>query len=162
MNKEIKRAIYPGTFDPVSNGHLDIIRRAGRIFDEVIVSVGINNSKTPMFSIEKRMRMLTEVVADLSNVTISSFSGLLVDYCAETQSMALIRGLRAVSDFENEMQMALVNQKIGKNIDTVFLMPNEKNTYLSSSIIREISRYGGDISAFVPPCVKKMFDERSI
>ena len=160
MSKMIRRVIYPGTFDPVSNGHVDIIRRAARLFDEVIVSVGINNRKMPLFTTEERMEMLNEVTQDLSTVRISSFSGLLVDYCEKMEAMALIRGLRAVSDFENEMQMALVNQKIGKNIDTVFLMPNEKNTYLSSSVIREIARYGGNISAFVPPCVKKMFDER--
>ncbi len=160
MKSEERRAIYPGTFDPVTNGHLDIIIRASRLFDHVVVAVGINSRKEPLFSVEERVALLTEVVGELPNVSVDTFQGLLVDYCREQGAMALIRGLRAVSDFENELQMALVNQKIGKNIDTVFLMPNEKNTYLSSSIIREIARYGGDVSPFVPACVEKMFEER--
>jgi len=161
MSKVLRKAIYPGTFDPVTNGHLDIIIRACRLFDEVVVSVGINSQKTPLFSTEERIAMLEEVVADIPNVRVGTFSGLIVEHCAELGAIALIRGLRAVSDFENELQMALVNQKIGRNVDTVFLMPNEKNTYLSSSVIREIARFGGDVSAFVPACVKRKFDERT-
>ena len=159
VNKQ-KTAVYPGTFDPITNGHLDIIKRAGKIFDKVIVSIGINRGKTPLFSVDERKSMIEEATKTFDNVEVDVFQGLMVNYCKDKGASTIIRGLRAVSDFENEMQMALMNKKIGNDIETIFLMPNEKNTYLSSSIVREIARYGGEISLFVPECVKNEFEKK--
>ncbi len=147
----MRTAIYPGTFDPITNGHLDIIDRAAKIFDRVTVAVTTNPGKKPLFDVQERVQMIREVTANFSTIEIESFSGLLVDYVSRQGATAIVRGLRAVSDFEFEFQMALVNRKIAEHIETVFLMPNEKYTYLNSTIVKEVAAFGGDISMFVPP-----------
>jgi pantetheine-phosphate adenylyltransferase len=147
----MRTAIYPGTFDPITNGHLDIINRAAKIFDRVTVAVTTNPGKKPLFDVQERVQMIREVTGNFSAVEIESFSGLLVDYVSRKGATAIVRGLRAVSDFEFEFQMALVNRKIAEHIETVFLMPNEKYTYLNSTIVKEVAAFGGDISMFVPP-----------
>ena len=152
----MKREIYPGSFDPVTNGHLDVAERALQMFDEVIIAVAQNNNKSPFFSIEERMELLQQSIGTLKNherLKISSFDGLLVDFAAEKESVAIIRGLRAVSDFEFEFQLALMNRKLNNRVETIFLMPKETYTYLSSRMILEISRLQGDISGFVPKAV---------
>ena len=146
-------AVYPGTFDPITNGHLDVIYRASKIFTKVIVGVSTNPSKSPMFTTDERVKMIKTIVADHQNVDVDSFDGLLVDYAESVQACAVVRGLRAISDFEYEFQMALVNRKIKPEIVTVFLMPNEKYTYLNSTIVKEVASFGGDVSNFVPELV---------
>jgi len=150
----LKTAVYPGTFDPITNGHIDIIKRALNIFDKVIIAISVDSAKNPLFTVEERIKMISEAVKDIQGIEIDSFSGLLVDYAKKTNAIAIIRGLRAVSDFEYEFQMALMNRRLNENIETVFLMPNEKFTYLNSSIVREVVSLGGDISDFVPENVK--------
>lgn len=147
-------AIYPGTFDPLTFGHLDVIERAARIFDRLVVAVGINASKTPLFSIEDRMDLVRQVTAHIPNVEVDSFEGLLVEYCRRKEIHALIRGLRAFSDFEYEFQMALTNRKLAPEIETIFLMPKETHSYLSSSMVRGIAAMGGNIDDFVPAQVR--------
>lgn len=147
-------AIYPGTFDPITNGHLDIIKRAARIFDKVIVAVAKNTGKTTLFSMDERQQLIKSSVEHIEGVSVEIFDGLIVDFCHKKGASALIRGLRALSDFEYEFQMALLNRKIGKDVESVFLMPKEKYTYLSSSMIKEIAALGGDVSCFVPEHVK--------
>ncbi|MBI4418717.1 MAG: pantetheine-phosphate adenylyltransferase [Ignavibacteriales bacterium] len=154
----MKIAIYPGTFDPITNGHLDILDRAVKLFDKVIITIARNPSKDPLFSEEERLDMIREAVKHYSNVEVDSFEGLLVEYARSKKASAIVRGLRAISDFEYELQMALMNRKLDGTVETVFLMPNEKYTYLNSSIVREISRYGGDVSEFVPPMVRVSLD----
>jgi pantetheine-phosphate adenylyltransferase len=149
----MKVAVYPGSFDPVTNGHLDIIKRASKIYDKVIVGVLINRSKTPIFSAEKRMELIKKAVTDIDNIEVDCFSGLLVDFLKGKNAKVIIKGLRATSDFEYEFQMALVNKQMCDDIETVFLTSNVKYTYLSSSIVREIGKYGGDISDFVPSVI---------
>jgi len=150
----LKTAVYPGTFDPITNGHIDIIERALNIFDKVIIAISVDSTKNPFFTVEERIKMISESVKDIQRIEIDSFSGLLVDYAKKTNAIAVIRGLRAVSDFEYEFQMALMNRRLNENIETVFLMPNEKFTFLNSSIVREVVSLGGDISDFVPENVK--------
>ncbi len=147
-------AIYPGTFDPVTNGHVDVAKRAAELFDKVIVCVAVNTLKAPLFTGEERVEMIRESVRDIGNIEVDEFNGLLVDYARKMEARAIVRGLRAVSDFEYEFQMALTNRKLCADIDTVFLMPHEKYTYLNSTIVREIARFGGDVGKFVPPHVK--------
>ncbi|MDD8019406.1 MAG: pantetheine-phosphate adenylyltransferase [Bacteroidota bacterium] len=158
----MKIALYPGTFDPITKGHLDIIERASHLFDKVIVTVAVNSSKTPMFTTEERMELIRSAVKEikLKNVSVDAFSGLLVNFARKKKASALIRGLRAVSDFEYEFQMALMNRKQAPTITTVFLMPHEKYTYLNSSIIREVSRLGGDVKDLVPTAVQKLLDQK--
>ena len=151
----LRRAIYPGSFDPVTNGHLDVIERARKLFDEVIVAVAHNDEKEPLFSLRERLDLLEETAGRIGNVRIAQFDGLLVEFAATQQAQAVIRGLRAVSDFEFEFQMALMNRKLEDSVETIFLMPKEEYTYLSSRIIKEIARLGGDISSFVPALVAK-------
>jgi pantetheine-phosphate adenylyltransferase len=146
-------AIYPGSFDPVTNGHLDIITRAARIFGRVIVAVMQNQRKLPLFSVEERMDMLRRVTAGLPGLEVDTSGALLADYAAARGARVLIKGLRAVSDFEREFQMALVNRKLNTELDTVFLTTTETNQYLSSSVVKEIGALGGNISAFVPPAI---------
>lgn len=153
-------AIYPGTFDPITNGHLDILDRAVKLFDKVIITIARNPSKSPLFSEEERLDMLREAAKGHGNVEVDSFEGLLVDYARSKKASAIVRGLRAISDFEYELQMALMNRKLDADVETVFLMPNEKYTYLNSSIVREISRLGGDISEFVPPVVRVSLERK--
>jgi pantetheine-phosphate adenylyltransferase len=156
----MKIAIYPGTFDPITYGHVDVIERAREIFDKVIVMVARNSSKAPLFSTEERVKMIKNVVKKFKNVEVDSFEGLLVNYAKKKKATAIVRGLRAVSDFEYEFQMALTNRKLAKEITTVFLMPHEKYTYLNSSIVREIARMGGDVSGFVPVSVKQALKKK--
>lgn len=153
-------AIYPGTFDPLTLGHLDVIERAARIFDRLIVAVGINASKQPLFSIEERLAMVQDVVKGMPNVEVDSFDGLLVEYCRQKSVYALIRGLRAFSDFEYEFQMALTNRKLAPDVETIFLMPKETHSYLSSSMVREIAEMRGNIEEFVPPIVQAALEKR--
>jgi pantetheine-phosphate adenylyltransferase len=151
----MRRAIYPGSFDPVTNGHLDVIERARKLFDEVIVAVANNDEKQPLFSLEERLALLRETAGKIDNVRIAQFKGLLVEFARAEDAGAVIRGLRAVSDFEFEFQMALMNRKLDAAVETIFLMPKEEYTYLSSRIVKEIARLGGDVSSFVPRCVAK-------
>ena len=149
----MKRAIYPGSFDPVTNGHLDVVERAGKLFDEVIVAVAYNDEKQPLFSLEERLDLLRQTVGKLNHVKIAHFDGLLVEFARTNSACAVVRGLRAVSDFEFEFQMALMNRKLEGAVETIFLMPKEEYTYLSSRIIKEIARLGGKVADFVPPPV---------
>lgn len=156
----MKTAIYPGTFDPITFGHLDIIERASGMFDKVIVMVARNSAKQPLFNTDERMKMIKEAVKKIKSVTVESYDGLLVDFARKKKATAIVRGLRAISDFEYEFQMALMNRKLANEITTVFLMPHEKYTYLNSSIVREIARMGGDVSGFVPVSVKQAFGKK--
>lgn len=156
----MKLAIYPGTFDPVTNGHLDIVERAAMLFDQVVVAVTTNSAKNPMFSVAERLEMFREVTQHFSNVRVESFSGLLVEYAAGRGASVLIRGLRAISDFEYESQMALINRKISHGMDTVFLTANEKYTYLNSTIVKEVARFGGDVTCFVPAAVNERIRQK--
>ena len=149
----MRRAIYPGSFDPVTNGHLDVILRARKLFDEIIVAVAHNDEKQPLFSLEERLALLHEAVDKIDNVRVAQFDGLLVEFAAAQESSAVIRGLRAVSDFEFEFQMALMNRKLAESVEAIFLMPKEEYTYLSSRLVKEIARLGGDVSGFVPRSV---------
>jgi len=153
-------AVCPGSFDPVTNGHLDIIQRGSKIFDEVIVSVLVNGSKKPLFSIEERVALLKEVTKDLPNVRVESFQGLLIDYMKSKNAKAIIKGLRAVSDFEYEMQMASINRLMEDEIETFFMMTNNQYSYLSSSIVKEIAKYNADVSAIVPPAVEEALKKK--
>ncbi len=155
------RAIYPGSFDPVTLGHLDIIRRSARMVDELIVGVLNNNTKMPLFSVEERVTMLQEVVCDIPNVRVKSFSGLLVDFAKQEKAGMIIRGLRAITDFEYELQMSQVNRKLDDEIETVFLTTGLEYSYLSSSTVKEVASFGGDISQFVPESVaQKMLEKQ--
>lgn len=157
----MKSAIYPGSFDPVTYGHLDVIKRASEIFDELIVSVLNNNVKTPLFSVEERVRMLVEATKDIPNVTVDSFSGLLIDYARTKGVHVAIRGLRAITDFEYELQIAQTNKKLSNGeLDTVFLTTSLEYAYLSSSSVKEIASFNGDISQCVPDFVGKMIYEK--
>ncbi len=156
----MKKAIYPGSFDPLTFGHLDVIRRASKIFNPLLVAVAQNEEKHPLFSLEERQEMLKEAVQDIQGVEVSSFTGLLVEYCSTNKIGVVIRGLRAISDFEFEFQMALTNKKICDSVETIFMMPNETYSYLSSRIIKEISKMGGDISSFVPTHVTKRLHQK--
>jgi pantetheine-phosphate adenylyltransferase len=148
-------AIYPGTFDPITYGHIDVVQRAAELFPRVIVLVAKNSTKRPLFNDEERVAMIREVFRGNRKVEVDLFDGLLVDYAKKKKAVALIRGLRAVSDFEYEFQMALTNRKLAPSIGTVFLVPHEKYTYLNSTIVREVARLGGDVTGFVPPSVRR-------
>lgn len=145
-----KTAIYPGTFDPITNGHLDIIKRASCLFDSVIVAVAKNESKSPLFTREERKQFVVDSIKSVKNVVVQDFEGLLVDYAENQGAVAIIRGLRAVSDFEYEFQMALMNRKLKPTLETVFLMPSEEYTYITSSIVKEIAKLGGQFETFLP------------
>ena len=153
-------AIYPGSFDPVTDGHLDVIERARKLFDEVIVAVAHNDEKQPFFSLEERLDLLRETAGKINSVRITHFKGLLVEFARAEKAGAVIRGLRAVSDFEFEFQMALMNRKLDAAVETIFLMPKEEYTYLSSRIVKEIASLGGDVSSFVPACVAKALNRK--
>ena len=156
----MRRAVYPGSFDPVTNGHLDVIERARKLFDEVIVAVAHNDEKQALFSLEERLQFLQDSIGKIDMVRIAQFDGLLVEFATAQKASAVIRGLRAVSDFEFEFQMALMNRKLEAGVETIFLMPKEEYTYLSSRIIKEIARLGGDVSNFVPPLVAKALAQK--
>jgi len=145
--------IYPGSFDPPTNGHLDLIERASKLFDEIVVAVLRHDSKEPLFSVEERLEMMREAVGGLDNVTTDSFDGLLVDYARERSARLILRGIRAVSDYEYELQMALMNRKLDPTLETVFMLPAGRYSFLSSRLVREVSRFGGDISDLVPDFV---------
>lgn len=156
----MKIAIYPGTFDPITNGHIDILERAIKLFDRVVITIARNSSKNPLFTEQERLDMIRGVVENYKNVEVDSFEGLLVTYARKKKATAIVRGLRAISDFEFEFQMALMNRKLDDTVETVFLMPNEKYTYLNSSIVREIARLGGEVSDFVPPLVRVTLERK--
>lgn len=147
-------AVYPGSFDPVTYGHLDIIQRGVKIFDKVTVAVLINPNKEPLFTVEERVELIKKATIDIPNVEIDSFHGLLVDYMRQKNANTIIKGLRAVSDFEYELQMASINRKLDENIETFFMMTNNKYSYLSSSIVRDLARHNGQVSDLVPPIVE--------
>ena len=157
----MKIAIYPGTFDPVTNGHVDILERALNLFDKVIITIARNTAKNPLFTEEERIALLRQVTKHYKNVEVDSFNGLLVEYVQKRHAIAVVRGLRAMTDFEYELQMALMNRKLDEKMETVFMMPNEKYTYLSSNFVREIARLGGDVSKFVPPVVLKALRQKN-
>src|ERR1044072_6368769 len=146
----MRKAIYPGSFDPLTNGHLDVIERASKLFDQVIVAVANNDGKNPLFTLAERRELVDHSVGFLKNVEADTFDGLLVEYVEQRSGQAIVRGLRAVSDFEFEFQLALMNRKLNERVETIFMMPKDTYTFLSSRIVKEIARLGGDISAFVP------------
>lgn len=152
--------IYPGSFDPITNGHLDIIDRCAKKFDKVTVAILNNNSKKNMFTVEERLTLLRKVLDKYDNVEVDAFSGLLVEYAKKKDCSLIIRGLRAISDYEYEMQMALVNKKLEDSIETIFMFSRDKYSYLSSSIVKEVAMFGGNISCFVPECVEKAVKEK--
>lgn len=152
----MRTAVYPGTFDPITYGHIDVLERAVELFDKVIIAVALNSAKNPIFSDEERVAMIKSVVKKYERkVEVDSFEGLLVRYAQQKKATAIVRGLRAISDFEYEFQMALMNRKLAEDVFTVFLMPHERYTYLNSGIVREIARLNGDVSEFVPPSVRQ-------
>jgi pantetheine-phosphate adenylyltransferase len=156
----VARALYPGSFDPVTNGHLDIIRRGAHIFDEVIASVLVNPAKTPWFRLEERAEMLAEVCADIPNVRVESFSGLLVDHARKMEATVLLKGLRAVSDFESELMQAHTNRFLESEIDTLFIPTDAVYAFLSSSVVREVARLGGGVDGLVPPIVAERLRQK--
>ena len=155
-----KTAVYPGSFDPVTFGHLDIIERAGRIFDKIIVSVFVHSAKKSMFTVPERVEMLKTVLKGRKNIEVDCFEGLLVDYVRRKKTDVVIRGLRAISDLEYEFQIAAVNRTLYRDIETVFFMPRQRYTYLSSSVVRDIAHFGGDVEKLVPPHVARMIKNR--
>ena len=158
MKKKI--AIYPGTFDPFTNGHLDLVVRGLRIFDEVIVALAPSQKKAPFFTLEERHTMIEKILSRYKRVSCEVFDGLLVDYVKEKKGIAIIRGLRAVSDFEYELQMALMNRRLDASIETVFMMPSEEYTFLSSTLVKEIASFGGSVKGLVPEAVEKALAEK--
>lgn len=149
----MRRAIYPGSFDPITNGHLDVLQRAAGLFDELIVAVAQDNAKQSLFTVDERVQLLIGATEHIPNLRVMPFQGLLVDFARQQSAVALVRGLRAVSDFEFEFQLALMNRKLEPNLETMFLMPREELTYISSRLVKEISRLGGNVNQFVPPHV---------
>ena len=160
----MRRAIYPGSFDPVTNGHLDIIERGCKLFDEIIIGILVNPDKRPLFTVEERHEMLTEVVKNITcghcTVRVDSFSGLLVNYAVAQEANVIVRGIRAISDYEYELQMALMNRRLEPGIETVFMMPAETYSYVSSRLVKEVFHLGGAITGLVPPLVEKLMKEK--
>ena len=160
----MRRAIYPGSFDPVTNGHLDIIERGCKLFDEIIIGILVNPEKTPFFTLEERHEMLTEIVQDISRggceVRVDSFRGLLVNYAVAQEADAIVRGIRAISDYEYELQMALMNRRLEPSIETVFMMPAETYSYVSSRLVKEVFQLGGEIAGLVPPVIERRMKEK--
>jgi len=153
-------AVYPGTFDPITNGHIDIISRTARMFDRVVVAVAINSAKKTLFSEEDRLSLARRALAEYPNVDVDSCHGLIVEYAGSIGATAIVRGLRAISDFEYELQMALMNRRLREEVSTIFMMPHERYTYLNSTIIRELWSYNADVSEFVPACVVEALRDR--
>jgi pantetheine-phosphate adenylyltransferase len=149
------RAVYPGSFDPVTNGHIDLIQRSAALFDKVIVAILRNAEKAPLFTVEERTIMLEEAIRDLKNVSVTSFAGLLVDFVEQVGASVIVRGIRAVSDYEYELQMALMNRRLSNKVETVFMLPAESYSFLSSKLVKEIAQHGGSIQGFVPADVEK-------
>jgi pantetheine-phosphate adenylyltransferase len=160
LNLNLVRAIYPGSFDPLTNGHLDLIERGSKIFDELIVSILRNSEKDPLFTLEERRQMLEEMVKQYENVRVETFEGLLVDYAMQKKAKAVLRGIRAISDYEYELQMALMNRKLQPQLETVFMMPAEAYSYLSSRLVKEIFRLGGSVRGLVPELVEQRLREK--
>jgi len=158
----MRTVIYPGSFDPLTNGHLDVIQRATKLFDRVIVAVAKNDSKSPLFTLAERRDLVESCVKHLANVETDTFDGLLVNYAEQRSAQAIIRGLRAVSDFEFEFQLALMNRKLNERVETIFMMPKDTYTFLSSRIVKEIARLGGDVGTFVPPQVQAALTARLV
>ena len=160
----MQRAIYPGSFDPVTNGHLDIIERGCKLFDEIIIGILVNPDKQPFFTVEERQEMLNDVIKSINHrqctVRVDSFSGLLVNYAVAQQASVIVRGIRAISDYEYELQMALMNRRLEPGIETVFMMPAETYSYVSSRLVKEVFHLGGDVSGLVPPLVEKRMKEK--
>jgi pantetheine-phosphate adenylyltransferase len=157
----LRRALCPGSFDPVTNGHIDIIGRVAKLYDEVVVAVFVNQSKSSMFSVEERLAMLSEVTGDYPNVVIDTFEGLVVDYCRVHDIPVIVKGLRAVSDFDYELQMAQMNRGLA-GVDTLFMPTNPEYSFLASSLVKEIAKWGGDVSSLVPPTVLTRLKERRL
>jgi len=153
-------AVYPGTFDPVTNGHVDLVERSLRMFDKVIVAIAANPGKKPLFSLDERLTLFRSALKGRRNVEIEGFDCLLVDYMKEKKAVGLIRGLRAVSDFEYELQLALMNRRLDSSVETVFLMPSEEYSFITSTIVKEAASYGGDVSSLVPPAVVRKLKEK--
>jgi pantetheine-phosphate adenylyltransferase len=153
-------AVYPGSFDPLTNGHLDIIRRATRLFDRVLISVLENEGKSPLFSVSERVELIVRSTSDIANVEVHSFSGLLVDFMQRMRASAVIRGIRAVSDYEYELQMALMNRELNPGVETIFMLPAVEYTYVSSRLVKEVFRLGGDVARLVPPLVLESLKAR--
>jgi pantetheine-phosphate adenylyltransferase len=158
LNKGI--AIYPGSFDPPTNGHLDLIQRGSKIFEELVVAILRNSEKSPMFSLAERLEMLRELTADLRNVRIDTFDGLMVEYAKSINAMCVLRGIRAISDYEYELQMALLNRKLEPTLETVFMMPADKYSYVSSRLVREVAQLGGPVKGLVPEVVEHKLREK--
>ena len=160
----MRRAIYPGSFDPVTNGHLDIIERGCKLFDEIIIGILVNPDKQPFFTVEERHEMLTEVVKSISQgrceVRVDSFSGLLVNYAVAQQANVIVRGIRAISDYEYELQMALMNRRLAPGVETVFMMPAETYSYVSSRLVKEVFQLGGTVAGLVPPLIEQRMKEK--
>jgi len=157
MNRKV---VYPGTFDPITNGHIDIIKRASKLFDTVYVAIAYSAEKQPLFTVPERIELIRKSTKRISNVVVESFPGLVVDYVRKKKSRVVVRGLRMISDFEYEFQMALTNRKLAGDIETIFMMPNESYSYLSSKLIKETALLGADISSFVPDYVEKALKEK--
>lgn len=153
-------AVYPGSFDPVTNGHLDIIRRAAALTDELVVAVLVNTAKNPLFTLEERVALLKQVTEEIPNVRVDSFSGLLINYMQQQKITLIVKGLRAISDFEAEFQMALMNRKLCPGVETIFMMTANENSYLSSSLVKEIYRLGGGVDELVPPAVSQLLKDK--
>ena len=160
----MRRAIYPGSFDPVTNGHLDIIERGCKLFDEIIIGILVNPEKQPFFTVEERQEMLTEVVKSISqgrcDVRVDSFSGLLINYAVAQEANVIVRGIRAISDYEYELQMALMNRRLAPGVETVFMMPAETYSYVSSRLVKEVFQLGGTVTGLVPPLIERRMKEK--
>ena len=154
------KILYPGTFDPITNGHVDLVTRATKLFDEVVIAVALGHHKKPMFSFDQRVDMVETVFADLPQVSVVGFEGLLVDFMREKNATAVLRGLRAMSDFEYEFQLANMNRELDENFEAVFLTPAQNYSFISSTMIREVAKLGGDVTKFVPPCVRQAFAQK--
>jgi pantetheine-phosphate adenylyltransferase len=153
-------AIYPGSFDPLTNGHVDIITRGARLFDRILVAILRNVQKTPLFSVEERITALRDALSDIGNVDVDAFDGLLVDYARLKGAQTIVRGLRAASDFEYETQMALMNRHLQPDVDTIFMMPDERYTYVSSRLVKDVFEHGGDVKGLVPPAVEQLMKQK--
>lgn len=153
-------AIYPGTFDPITNGHIDIVRRSAKLFDRVVISIAMSSRKQPLFTLEERVALVEAALKDLDNVEVEGFKGLLADYAKDKGATVLIRGVRAVADFEYEYQLATVNRKLNPELESVLLTPSSETSHISSTIVRDVAAHNGDVSAFVPPLVKDALDKK--
>lgn len=159
-NLTYTKILYPGTFDPITSGHLDLIKRASRLFDEVVIAVAIGHHKKPLFSLDERIALVGQSCEGLDNISVIGFDGLLVDLAKTHQATGVLRGLRAMSDFEYEFQLANINRELDPNFEAVFLTPSQQYSFISSTLVREIAKLGGDVSKFVPSCVEQAFDEK--